>query len=227
MVDILQTAPKLSERAFTCPHCGVLASQYWRDLIWEHSWSEEKHQTDAKLSECSHCEQLLLWWHINIVAPAVSSAPFGHAEMPDSAKQIYEEARSVLPYSPRASVALLRLTIEVLIGTLGRTDGKLDKRIGELVSEGLSTRVQQALDVVRVVGNNAVHPGQITLDDDADVATALFSLINYVTERMIAEPKKIGELFDSLPQGAKKAIEKRDTPKQIEHKTDEIRDRNK
>ena len=147
--------------------------------------------------------------------------------MPDSAKQIYEEARSVLPYSPRASVALLRLTIEVLIGTLGRTDGKLDKRIGELVSEGLSTRVQQALDVVRVVGNNAVHPGQITLDDDADVATALFSLINYVTERMIAEPKKIGELFDSLPQGAKKAIEKRDTPKQIEHKTDEIRDRNK
>lgn len=76
----------------------------------------------------------------------------------------------------------------------------------------LPARVQQALDVVRVVGNNAVHPGQIDFDDEdnADVAAALFDLTNLIVDKMITEPRTVEELYARLPQGALEAIVRRD-----------------
>ena len=66
------------------------------------------------------------------------------------------------------------------------------------------------MDVLRVVGNNAVHPGQIELKDDKATALKLFDALNLVVERLISTPKKIGELFQGLPDGALEQIEKRD-----------------
>ncbi|WP_415663473.1 DUF4145 domain-containing protein [Vibrio taketomensis] len=51
----------------------------------------------------------------------------------------------------------------------------MNNDIKELVSEGLSPKIQQALDSLRVVGNNAVHPGQINIDDNAEVAYKLLA----------------------------------------------------
>lgn len=93
---------------------------------------------------------------------------------------------------------------------LGGKGEKINDDIAELVKKGLPATVQQALDVVRVVGNNAVHPGQIDLDDSPEIAGSLFGLINFIVEKMIAEPKKIGELFNGLPSSAKAGIAKRD-----------------
>jgi hypothetical protein len=42
----------------------------------------------------------------------------------------------------------------------------------------------------------------------------LFGLVNLICEKMITEPKHVTELFQKLPEDARKAIEKRDTPKQ-------------
>ncbi|HXH15364.1 MAG TPA: DUF4145 domain-containing protein [Sphingomonas sp.] len=211
--------PKLGQKAFTCPHCGVLASQSWHDLIWLYSWSPDEHQTAAELTECGHCSKEMLWWQNRAVAPEVSTAPFPHVDMPASSRLIYDEARNVFGYSPRAAAALLRLCIEKIVSELTPDKMTLDQRIGHLVSDGLSRNVQKALDVVRVVGNNAVHPGQIAIDDNSEIAAALFQLINFVIERLITEPAKIGDLFDSLPEGARKAMERRDTAEQIEDKT--------
>jgi len=66
------------------------------------------------------------------------------------------------------------------------------------------------LDVVRVIGNNAVHPGEISIDDNPEIAQALFGLINVIVENRIAEPKRIEALYASLPEGARNAIERRD-----------------
>lgn len=80
-----------------------------------------------------------------------------------------------------------------------------------MVKRGFSPEVQQALDIVRVVGNKAVHPGQIVFDvDNVETATVLMSLLNMIVTRMITEPQKIGSLFESLPESVKKSIEKRD-----------------
>lgn len=81
--------------------------------------------------------------------------------------------------------------------------------ITALVKKGLDVRVQRALDVVRVIGNNAVHPGHIDLRDDRAAAEKLFGLVNLIAERMISQPKHVQELYESLPEGARKAIEKR------------------
>ena len=73
--------------------------------------------------------------------------------------------------------------------------------------------IQQALDVVRVVGNNAVHPGAIDLDDSPETVSALFLLINAIADRMITQRKKVAELYGALPASVREAITKRDTPK--------------
>jgi hypothetical protein len=81
------------------------------------------------------------------------------------------------------------------------------------VKKGLPARIQQALDVVRVIGNNAVHPGQIDLKDDQGTVTVLFELLNLIAQHMISEPKAVQEMYDKLPQSAREQIAKRDQPK--------------
>jgi len=78
----------------------------------------------------------------------------------------------------------------------------------------MAVEIQQALDVVRVVGNNSVHPGELSEADIADIASTLFELVNAIVEDRIARPKKLAALFDRLPEGARAAIARRDTPKQ-------------
>jgi hypothetical protein len=68
--------------------------------------------------------------------------------------------------------------------------------------------VQKALDVERVTGNNAVHPGQIDTND-VDIASSLFPLVNVIVEYMIDMPNRISGLYEALPDSAKNAIGKR------------------
>ena len=70
--------------------------------------------------------------------------------------------------------------------------------------------MQQALDVVRVVGNHAVHPGQLDLSDDQETAHQLFSLVNLIVQIMITQPRQVATLYEQLPEGARKQVEQRD-----------------
>ena len=105
---------------------------------------------------------------------------------------------------------MLRLSIQKLCKFLGGKGKNIDDDIAALVKKGLDPRVQQALDVVRVVGNNAVHPGQLDLRDDHATAEKLFGLVNVIAEIMITQPKHIAELYGGLPPGALEAIARRD-----------------
>jgi hypothetical protein len=93
---------------------------------------------------------------------------------------------------------------------LGEPGKDINKDLGSLVKKGLSPKIQKALDIVRAVGNESVHPGQIDLNDDPATTTKLFELINIIVDRMITQPKEIDKLFDSLPEGKKEAIQRRD-----------------
>ncbi len=59
-----------------------------------------------------------------------------------------------------------------------------------MVSDGLSPKIQQALDLVHVIGNNAVHPGKINLDDNREMAEKLLQILNFIAEEMITKPKE-------------------------------------
>ena len=51
--------------------------------------------------------------------------------------------------------------LQKLCKVLGQSGNNINEDIKALVESGLDPRVQKALDAVRVVGNNAVHPGQM------------------------------------------------------------------
>jgi len=93
---------------------------------------------------------------------------------------------------------------------IGERGKKIDDDIASLVKKGLDVHVQQALDVVRVIGNEAVHPGQIDLRDDRQTAMSLFGLVNLIAEKMISEPRHVAEMYAGLPKEKREAIEKRD-----------------
>lgn len=105
---------------------------------------------------------------------------------------------------------MLRLAIQKLCEELGEKGEHINADIASLVSKGLPLEIQQALDIVRVVGNNAVHPGEINLNDTPEIASKLFELINVIANVMITQKKEIKELFESLPDSQIEAIERRD-----------------
>lgn len=131
----------------------------------------------------------------------------------DMGKEIiadYTEAASILQKSPRGAAALLRLAVQKLCNQLGEPGKDVNTDIGALVSKGLSKTIQQALDALRVIGNESVHPGQIDLRDKPETAKALFKILNKIAETMVTEPKEIKAIYDSLPEEKKKQIENRD-----------------
>lgn len=209
-------APDLSKESFTCPHCGTLSLMRYEYIGYNGPDAFSMSQRRGSgfeyviIASCLHCKGKTIWINDQYVYPDIV-AEEANPDMPEPVKQLYNEAGLIYNKSPRAACALLRLAIDRLCNELGETDRDINRNIGELVKKGLPTSVQKALDIVRVVGNKAVHPGQIAFDvDDKETAVALMKLVNMITERMITEPKEIDSMFEQLPDSAKNAIEKRD-----------------
>lgn len=207
-------APQIDLASFTCPYCGAFSQMEFSVVSITDdgsAYSTEYPESTSYLhiAVCHCCKGKVIWNDEKYIYPEYRF--FEPCEdMPDSVKALFNEASSIYIKSPRAACGLLRLAVERLCNELGET-GKIDTMIGNLVKKGLPTKVQQALDVVRVIGNKAVHPGQISFDvDDKATAETLMKLLNIITEHLITEPKDIDEIFKDLPQTAKEAIEKRD-----------------
>jgi hypothetical protein len=145
-----------------------------------------------------------------MIVPSEAPVPPHHQDLPEVCIDGYNEARDIVARSPRAAAALLRLTVQKLMVELGEKGKDINSDIGDLVKKGLPVLVQQALDICRVVGNNAVHPGKIDLNDTPEIAHILFDMINLIVEDRIERPKHIQSVYEKLPEGAREAIKKRD-----------------
>ncbi len=204
-------APKFGERSFHCPQpdCGVYSHH-----IWNKVWNEENIGVpNLKVVYCLRCNKISIWYDEEMIFPESTGIPPPNKDLNENIKKDYLEASSILTKSPKASSALLRLCIQKLCIQLGEKGKKINDDIKKLVKKGLPTKIQKALDIVRVIGNNAVHPGEINLEDNKDVALKLFSLTNIIADTMITQPKEIEEIYDSLPDKEKEAIKKRDNSK--------------
>ena len=199
--------PEDQAKQFHCIHCGVFAKQRWGTLYFGYN---NAGKSPITYSHCEHCSGLTYWHESKMIIPADAPVPPPHPDMPASVIEDYQEARSIFSRSPRASVALLRLAIQKLMPDLGEKGENINADIKALVAKGLPVQVQQAFDFCRVVGNNAVHPGEINLNDTPEMGQHLFSMINFIVEDRITRPKQIAELYAKLPEPAKAAVEKRD-----------------
>lgn len=200
------TPPSFKIQEFHCPICQVYASQSWYNLRLDNS-----HQaTPYTASYCHHCKKKSYWEDERLVRPATATVEPHHSDLPVDCVADYDEARDIYARSPKGAAALLRLCVQKLIRHLGEPGKNINDDIASLVKKGLPVQVQQALDYCRVIGNNAVHPGEIQLDDSPELASQLFAMINFIVEDRISRPRHIDALFGKLPVGAIQAIEKRD-----------------
>ena len=203
--------PRYKSDSFHCSYCQVFASQEWSDIVPYDSEYVDViciEKTNVEVSICSYCKNSTFWLEEKIIYPPTRTAPPVNSDLPDDIKQVYDEAAAIADQSPRAACALLRLVVEMLMEHLGETGG-INQSIGNLVKKGLDPKVQQSLDIVRITGNNAAHPGEIVFDDTTDVQ-GLFNLINVIAGVLITQPKQTKALYDGLPEGPKEGIKKRD-----------------
>jgi hypothetical protein len=144
---------------------------------------------------CDHCGGFTLWLGDAMIYPRTGEAPPPHEEMPPRIRELYEEARGVLPASPRASVALLRVALEGLLEEAGYRQGRLADRLEKAYEDGkLSARTYKLAESLRYAGNAAVHYEPWKIDpsqgeEDRKMVYRLFVFINDVTEELIAKPR--------------------------------------
>lgn len=217
--------PLFKSDAYHCLSCEVFAPRYWTELrganLPEKGMGGEILWADV----CTHCAYEAYWLASNLpphaIAAGLSQPRLIHpkmrnkkpaADMPEEIRADYVEAGRIVGDSPRGACALLRLAVQKLMPHVGGTGKDLNGDIGSLVADGLSVQVQEALDSLRVIGNHAVHPGQLDLRDDVETATALFSLLEYVVDQLITQPRLRKELFAKLPASSHEAIARRDAP---------------
>jgi len=84
-------------------------------------------------------------------------------EVPDDVKTDYIEACNVLPLSPKASAALSRRCLQVILRNHGYKDRDLSREIQLLLDEpdptkGIPTTLRTTVDGIRNFGNFSAHP---------------------------------------------------------------------
>jgi hypothetical protein len=165
---------------------------------------------NVHVSRCYSCQEIALWKYDTLLFPREKYDVEANADLNEDIRHDFDEAREVLDISPRGAAALLRLCLQKLCLQLGFSGKNINFDIGEMVKSGLNPKIQKALDIVRVVGNEAVHPGTMDLRDDRETAIKLFGLVNHIAIDMISQPKEIEALYGTLPPEKLAAIVKRD-----------------
>ena len=192
-----------------CLHCGVVAQHSFARVEGMAQGGEYRSflsQRNGNLyaALCSSCNGETLILNKSVIFPKAIDAPAPSPDMPDIVLTDYNEAASILFASPRGAAALLRLAVQKLLPLIGATNPTIDGGIAELVEKRRITNdVKEALDGVRICGNEAVHPGELNLDDDVKTVTALFSLINYIVEVTLTADQRLASVKAKIP--AKKA----------------------
>lgn len=216
--------PEHATGQFHCPHCGVFAKQFWAHIEAKHIWgntfignrvSHFKEDLDRKwtISRCEHCDEKIIWLNSKIVYPKEMIVDLPNNDLSEDIKKDYLEAATIFNDSPRSSAALLRLALQKLCKQLGEKGDNINDDIKNLVKKGLNPQIQKSLDILRITGNNAVHPGEINVEEKSELVLKLFELINFIAEKMITEPREVGAFYEKLPDSAKEQVKKRDSQK--------------
>lgn len=204
--------PKLNENSFICPYCKIeTGHQFVSDRLVRHyqnSYYEFyavtnisqpciKEELTLSISTCAKCKQIEIWINDDMVYPKIEEfGPEATKDMPERVKETFNEARKVFGVSVRSAAALLRLAIEQYCDEMGYKERNLSTSIKEMISkENLSNEFEKSCDYIRLTGNDAVHPRELSISEDKEVVLFMFELLNQLVEEMITNKNKKNRLF--------------------------------
>lgn len=138
--------------------------------------------SEAVITQCQSCEELIFWEYEEMVYPIPRGIEAAE-DMPEKAKEFFDEAQSIIALSPRAACALLRICLELLVNFAGEDKPGFNKKrplIERINTLGASADIVDLLHACRVAGNEFSHPGEINLgnEDTPEIARNLSALIN-------------------------------------------------
>ena len=216
--------PEFKLDAFHCPLCGTYAHMEWDDV-----WTRGGRSTLYYEAMCSKCKVPSMWRlteysdtqfgrtdeKAELIYPDNGAAALPEDDMPEDVKADYLEATRIYSKSPRGAAALLRLGLQKLCVHLGEDGKNINTDIRNLAANNtLPPLVVNVADTVRIVGNNAVHPGEMSDEDFDQVASKMFDLLNFIVKKGISEPKELKALYEMTPEKPRKAAEAKDAKAQ-------------
>jgi hypothetical protein len=94
-----------------------------------------------------------------------------------------EEAAAILNESPRGATALMRVCIQKLMPLLKQDGEKLNDSMSSLVRKGLEVEIQEAMEVLQVLGNDPVQPTSLDTQEDKQMALRFVDSLKAILER--------------------------------------------
>jgi hypothetical protein len=140
-----------------------------------------------------------------LVWPRTASRGIDLADVPQHIATDYEEAFIVLDTSAKASAALSRRILQMLLreqGGVKKSD--LEKEITEFIAQaGVPSDIAQSVDAVRHIGNFSAHPikststGEIVEVEPGEAEWNL-ETIEALFDHFFTKPKKLEERREAL-----------------------------
>lgn len=213
--------PRYLVDVFTCPYCDVTARQKWygndeavsahrvsvpgrkdRVLQFYGSVIADDALTEWLFSKCENCGQIAVWHSDEIVYPFTCPVDEPNPDMPKSVKDRYIEASRVVALSPVSAAALLRLALQLLLKEVlqGESSGNIYQDIQKLKSRPIDSSLIKALDIIRISGNESVHPGDLNLNENKNDAFYLFDLLNMICDQFFTQPRKMQDMYEKMPE---------------------------
>ncbi len=161
-----------------CPHCTVNIHE---DYKFNFLGGLESYISDKEMAIssghmfCPSCSRAIVILNIKdestengaddwtLVYPKQIAFNVAPIEVPNEIRDDYAEACAVLPFSPKASAAILRRVLQSILVEQGYDGRDLAKQIDKLLTETDPARVlpstlHQTVDAIRNFGNFSAHP---------------------------------------------------------------------
>ena len=166
--------------------------------------SDIHYHPDRFVTCCLSCEKFSYWENGRLAFP-LRSGILPAPDMPEDAKEVFNEAQAIIGLSPRAACALLRVSLERIVDWYGENENvkgfkKSDKLYKKIETIGISQAFQRICNACRLAGNEHAHSGEIDLsgEDSFEIADAMSRMINSMVNTWITPIRESEEVLRKL-----------------------------
>ena len=226
--------PEYRAKQFDCPHCTAVTGVSWsRPTQATNTTTGASANTWTAYSVCHLCKGTTIWHATTVrgnpqrldeptmIFPTIIElGPVPNNDLSSRVTAVFDEARRVLPISPRSACGLARLALQWFLEDGLKLNGTINAMISELVAnQQVDIRISNAFDTVRCFGNDAAHDSEISdWHANNDMAThdaiTMLEIVNEIADVMVTRPKRYSEKFDRIPEKKRQGIDDRNAAAQ-------------